>query len=158
MRYLSTLFSLAAATLAITAPLAAGAQSVKPILDSQHYVFQPWTAQSETGQIHHLNDAYFTLEITPDKIISNLPYFGRAYVAPIDPTKNILEFNSAKFTYTIAPRKKDGWIVLIKPQDDQDVTEMQLVISSNGYASLEVLSPNQEPITFNGIILRPGKP
>jgi len=158
MRCLSTLFSLMAASLAISVPLAARAQSVKPILDSQHYLFQPWTAQSETGQIHHLDDNYFTLEITPDKIISNLPYFGRAYVAPVDPTKNTLDFNSEKFTYTITLRKKDGWIVSIKPQDDQDITGMQLVISSNGYASLEVLFPNQEPITFNGIITHPGKP
>jgi hypothetical protein len=158
MRCLSTLFPLAVGSLTIALPLATSAQSVKPILDSQHYVFQPWTAQSESGRIHHLDDNYFTLEITPDKIVSNLPYFGRAYVAPMDPTKNILDFNSAKFTYTIKPRKKDGWIVMIKPQDDQDVSQMQLVISSNGYASLEVLSPNQEPITFNGIITRPAKP
>jgi hypothetical protein len=155
MRYLSTLFSLAVSWIA--APLAANAQSVKPILDSQHFVFQPWTAQPETGEIRHLNDDYFTLEITRDKIVSNLPYFGRVYVAPIDPTTSVLDFSSRKFTYTLKPRKKDGWIVLIKPQDDQDITQMQLIISSNGYATLQVLSPNRQPISFDGIVVAPDK-
>jgi hypothetical protein len=157
MRYLSTLFSLAVSLLTIAAPLAAGAQSVKPILDSQHYVFQPWSAQPETGEIRHLNDNYFSLEIARDKIVSNLPYYGRVYVAPVDPTASVLDFNSRKFTYTLKPRKKDGWIALIKPQDDQDITQMQLIISSNGYATLQVLSVNREPITFNGIVVAPNK-
>jgi Domain of unknown function (DUF4251) len=157
MRYLSTLFSLAVATLTITAPQSAGAQSVKPLLDSLHYVFQPWTAQSETGEIHHLNDNSYTLEIARDKVVSNLPYYGRAYVAPFDATTGFLEFSSLKFTYSVKPRKKDGWIVLIKPQDDREITQLQLVISSRGYATLQVLSPNRQSITFDGIVIAPDK-
>jgi hypothetical protein len=157
MRCLSTLFPLAVASLMIASPLAAGAQSVKPILDSQHYVFQPWTAQSLSGQLHHLTADDFTLEITPNKIVSALPYYGRAYVAPMDPTANVLDFRSGKFTYTLTPGKKDGWIVLIKPQDNQDIQQLQLTISSSGYSSLHILFTNRDPITFNGIVLAPDR-
>jgi hypothetical protein len=157
MRYLSTLIPLAAASLMIASPLTTSAQSVKPNLDSQHYVFQPWTAQSLSGPLHHLNADDFTLEITPNKIVSALPYYGRAYVAPMDPTTNVLDFKSGKFTYTLTPGKKDGWIVLIKPQDNQEIQQLLLTISSSGYSSLQVLFINRDPITFNGIVLAPDR-
>ena len=155
MRYQSTLFPLAVTSLLFVLPLAGSAQSIKPFVDSQHYVFQPWTAQSLSGPLHHLSAADFTLEITRDKIVSDLPYYGRAYVAPMDPTTNVLDFSSGKFTYTLTPRKKDGWIVLIKPEDNQDIQQLQLTIGSNGYSSLQVLFSNRDPIIFNGIVLAP---
>ena len=157
MRYMSTLFPLALASLIIASPLTTSAQSVKPILDSQHYVFQPWTAQSLSGPLHHLNAGDFTLVITPNKIVSALPYYGRDYVAPMDPTTNVLDFKSGKFTYTLTPGKKDGWIVLIKPQDNEEIQQLQLTISSSGYSSLQVLFTNRDPITFNGIVLAPDR-
>jgi hypothetical protein len=157
MRYLSTLFSQAVTSLLVALPLVTSAQSIKPFLDSQHYVFQPWTAQSLSGPLHHLNAADFTLEITRDKIVSDLPYYGRAYVAPMDPTINVLDFSSGKFSYTLTPGKKDGWVVLIKPEDNQEVQQLQLNISSNGYSSLQILFSNRDPIIFNGIVLAPDR-
>jgi hypothetical protein len=143
--------------LLVTSSLAASAQSVKPLIDSQNYVYQAQIAEPLHGPIRHLT-TIFTLQITKDKIVSNLPYFGRAYIAPIDPTQGGLQFTTTKFDYTLTAGKKDGWIVVIKPKDNRDIQQMQLNISSDGYASLQVLSTNRDPITFNGIITAPDKP
>ena len=90
-------------------------------------------------------------------MISNLPYYGRAYSASINPSENGLNFTSTNFDYTVTPRKKGGWEVLIKPKDANDVREMTFTIFENGTASLYVTSNNRESISFNGYITQSGK-
>jgi hypothetical protein len=136
----------------------AAAQPTKSLIDSQRFVFQPWTAQPLRGATRNVANNNYTLTVGRDKIDSDLPYFGRAYVAPADPGNGGLEFTSKKFSFMLTPRKKDGWTVLIKPKDHPDIQQMQLTISSTGYASLQVFSTNRDVITFNGIISPPAKP
>jgi hypothetical protein len=76
----------------------------------------------------------------------------------MNPTQDVLQFTSNKFSYTITPGKKDGWIVLIKPKDNQDVQQLQLTIGSDGYTILQVVLTSRDGISFNGVITAPGKP
>lgn len=151
MRYLAAMLPL------LIASSVANAQPTKTLIDSENYVFQPRTAQPLRGPIHNLGSYIYTLKITKDRIVSDLPYYGRAYVAPMDPTKGTLQFTTKKFSYTLKPGKKEGWTVVIKPEDNQDIEELQLDIGSDGYASLQVLVLNSDPISFNGIIIAPDK-
>lgn len=145
-------------TLFIAAPHRTSAQSVKTLIDSQNYVFLVQIAQPLRGPTRHMTTDDYTLQITKDKVVSDLPYFGRAYTAPMDPTQSVLQFTSGKFSYTLTPGKKDGWIVLIKPMDHREIQQMQLTISSDGYSSLQVMSVNRDPISFYGIVTAPDKP
>jgi hypothetical protein len=90
--------------------------------------------------------------MSQDTLISYLPYFGRAQVAPVDPTKNSLDFTSTDFEYTKTVNKKGGWDILIKPKDQRDVQQLSFRIFDNGSASLGVASANRDPITFQGYI------
>jgi hypothetical protein len=149
---------LALLALLATLPCHSAAQSVKPLIDSQEFSFLVQIVQPLHGPTRHMTTDLYTLEITRDKIISDLPYFGRAYTAPMDPTQSVLQFTSNKFSYTITPRKKDGWIVLIKPKDNQDVQQLQLTIGSDGYTILQVILTSRDGISFNGVITAPNKP
>jgi hypothetical protein len=153
-----TLAPIALPILLFASPLATTAQSAKPLIDSQNYVFLAQIAQPLHGPIRHMTTDNYTLQITKDKIVSDLPYFGRAYTAPMDPDQNGLRFTSEKFSYTLTPGKKDGWIVVIKPKDNRDIQQLQLTISSDGYSSLQVLSSSRDPISFNGVITAPDNP
>jgi hypothetical protein len=82
----------------------------------------------------------------------DVPYFGRAYTAPMDPTKGGIQFTSTKFEYKETKRKKGGWEILIKPKDTQDVSQMVLTVSETGFASLQVISNNRQPISFSGYV------
>lgn len=146
------------ALLLLIASLPAAAQSFPSLVDSQRYVFQARSAQPLRGRIRQLTTDNYTLKVTKDKITGDLPYFGRAYVAPIDPTQGGIQFTSTKFDYKLTAGKKEGWTVSIKPKDAQDIRELQLNISSAGYASLQVFSVNRDPISFNGVIVAPAKP
>ncbi|HVS95304.1 MAG TPA: DUF4251 domain-containing protein [Puia sp.] len=151
--------------LALTALLSAraGAQAndkkesaIKDMVDSKNFIFQAQTALPMHGGVRNLTNE-FDLKVTPTAIVSDLPYFGRAYVAPTNPAQGPLEFTSTRFTYTTTPRKKGGWTVVIKPGDHKDVQQMTLTISAAGYATVQVTNLNSDPISFNGVIVAPGK-
>jgi hypothetical protein len=147
---------------ALACGLTAGAQSkdpakvaaVKALVESQNYVFQAQTALPIHGQVRQLTTDY-DMKITKDKIVSALPYYGRAY-APIDPTKGGMDFTINQFDYTVTPRKKGGWDITIKPKDlKEDVRQMYLTISQDGYSTLRVISENRDAISYNGSIVSP---
>ena len=133
---------------------AAKLAAIKNMVESQNYVFKAQTVLPMSGPTRQLTTDY-DVKITKQSIISYLPYFGRAYSAPMDPTKGGIQFTSKDFDYTLTPGKKDGWSVLIKPKDYRDVQQMTLTISSTGYASVQVTSTNRQPISFNGTVVAP---
>lgn len=133
------------------------AQSIKSFVDSQDYVFQPRMVEPMHGPSRNVATYNYILTITKDRIVSELPYFGRAYIAPMDPTKGVLEFTLKHFDYRATPGKKEGWNVVIKPKDNKDIQELHLNISPAGYATLSVIPTNSDAISFTGIITAPSK-
>jgi hypothetical protein len=133
---------------------AAKQAAIKNMVEGQNYVFQAQQALPLGGRTRQLTTEY-DLKVTKESITSYLPYFGRAYTAPIDPTKGGIQFTSKDFDYTLTPNKKDGWTAVIKPKDNRDVQQMTLNISSEGYTSLQVTSVNRQPISFSGIVVAP---
>ncbi|HEV2480835.1 MAG TPA: DUF4251 domain-containing protein [Puia sp.] len=144
---------------ALACTLTAGAQSpdktagVKTLVESQNYTFQAQTALPMRGPARQLTTE-FEMQVTKNKVVSALPYFGRAYVAPMNPAQGGMDFTSKQFDYTVTPGKKGGWEVVIKPKDlKNDVKQLYLSISQDGYASLHVISQNEDAISYNGVIL-----
>ena len=128
------------------------AAAVKDMVESKNFIFQAQTALPMRGGTRQLTTEY-DLKVTPTAIVSDLPYFGRAFVAPMNPTQSPLQFTSTRFTYSTDPRKKGGWEVIIKPADHRDVQQMTLTISTAGYTTLQVTNLNRDPISFNGEIV-----
>jgi hypothetical protein len=137
---------------------AAKTAAIKNMVDSGNYVFQAQSVLPMQGRVRQLTTDNYTLKVNPEKITSDLPYFGRVYVAPTDPSQTGIQFTTKDFDYRITPGKKEGWNVVIKPKDYKDVQQLILFISSAGYTTLQVISTNREMITFNGIITAPGRP
>jgi len=135
------------------------AQSTKPsaklvaksLVDSQQYVFHAQTVNPMSGRQRFLTTDY-TVIVSKDTIMTDLPYFGRAYSAPINPSDGGIRFTSTSFDYKVTPRKKGGWDITIQPKDARDVQLLILSIFDNGRADLRVNSINRQPISFNGYI------
>jgi hypothetical protein len=125
--------------------------TIKNLLDNQRYVFYAESVIPSSGRQRILTSEY-TVTILKDSIISDLPYFGRAYAAPIGTADVGIKFTSVDFGYAINPRKKGGWEVNIKPRDGQDVQNMAFTIYGNGKAYLSINSNNRQAISFNGHI------
>jgi hypothetical protein len=125
--------------------------AIKNMVESQQYIFKAQFASPMTGQQRSLTSDY-DVTVSKSTVTSYLPYFGRAYAAPIDPSQGGIKFTSTKFQYIQEPGKKDGWDITIIPKDASDVQKLYLHISGNGYATLQVSSINRQPISFNGYI------
>ncbi len=125
-------------------------------INSGSFVFKAQSVTPETGNVRQLTTP-FTLSVSKYDIVSNLPYFGKAYSAPVDPTQGNLQFTSKNFQYTVKQyagrNKKTSWDITIKPKDVQsDGLEMYFTIYEDGTASLDISSETRQAISFNGYI------
>jgi len=126
-------------------------QSVETIIGAQHYTFKAQSVHPTRGRVVQLNSDY-DLRVSGDTVTSYLPYFGRAYSAPMDGRGGGIDFTSKQFEYNQKARKKGGWDITIKPRDVTDVRELFLTVFENGSASLRVSSNNRETISYNGYV------
>ena len=127
------------------------AEKVKQWIDAQDYKFIAQKAIPMTGRTMDLTYGY-DLQVSKDTITAYLPYFGRAYIAPIDNTEGGIKFESKEFSYKKETAKKDGWNIYIIQEDGQRRYELILRVSSNGSASLSVNDDARQSISFNGYI------
>lgn len=129
---------------------AAQKAQVQQWVEAKRYVFVVQTVLPTSGRVRQMTPD-FTFKVTPDTLFADLPYFGRAYSAPIDPSRGGIRFRSTDFDYT-TDSAKGRWDIQIKLKDDRDVQSLTLNITESGFASLKVISVNRQPISYNGYI------
>ncbi|MBK5194957.1 MAG: DUF4251 domain-containing protein [Proteiniphilum sp.] len=94
---------------------------------------------------------YYDVKISLDTIRAYLPYYGRAYRAPMDPREGGFIFTSTDFQYRFVPGKRKGnWIVEIAILDLDRPVSFSFDIWENGSARLTVNDVNRQPISFQG--------
>lgn len=124
--------------------------NIKNLIESKHFVFKAQTVMPLSGRTRQLTSNY-DMKVMGDSLITYLPYFGRAYTAPLDPTEGGIQFTSTNYKYTVKEKKK-GWDITLTPTDEQNVRELLLNVSNSGYATLTVNSNNRQSISFHGYV------
>jgi len=124
---------------------------MKTIIDSQNFVFKAKTVYPQSGRSRQLTDEY-DLTVTKDKVVSYLPYFGKAYSASIGSNEGGIKFSSTEFEYKSNKTSKN-WEITIKPKDASDVQQLFLTVFDNGHANLRVTSTNRQAISFDGVVM-----
>jgi hypothetical protein len=124
---------------------------IKNMVASAQYIFVAEYAIPMTGRTVALTSEY-DLTVSKDSIIAYLPYYGRAYQAPLDPSQGGIKFTSSKFEYQTVKAKKNGWDISIVIKDQSDNGRLALHVASNGRATLQVSTTFRQPITFTGYI------
>lgn len=125
--------------------------SVKKMVETNQYIFVAQYAMPMSGRTRNLTSEY-DLTVSKDSLISYLPYFGRAYQAPIDPSQGGIKFSSTKFDYKTTKAKKGGWDISMATKDQPDNIRLSLHISPNGTAILQVVPTFRQAISFTGYI------
>ncbi len=126
---------------------------VRNIIDSARFVFVAERVTPLHGAIRYLTSRYDVL-VKKDSLSCYLPFFGRAFQAPMDPSKGGIQFTSTRFSYNVTPKNNNQWEVLIKPNDYSDVQQLFLNVFGNGTGTLNVVNTNRDPISFTGHIER----
>jgi hypothetical protein len=124
---------------------------MQALIQSKKFVFVAQNATPLGGRNINLTSVY-DVKLLGDTLVSELPYYGRAFVAPMNPTEGPLSFTSTKFSYQVNPRKKGGWDITITPEDNREVRQLFFTVSEKGYTSLQVTNNNRQPINFSGYI------
>lgn len=96
---------------------------------------------------------HYKVTVSPDTVISYLPYFGQAYRIPIDTSEGGIKFESTNFESDVRRGKKDGlWYVTICIRSSHRPITMFFHIWDNGKAQLNVSDQDRQPISFSGTI------
>lgn len=124
--------------------------TVKKAVQNKEFTFKAQTAFPMGGNVRQLTPGY-DLRVSGDSLSTYLPFFGRAYTAPL-PGEGGIKFQSEDFSYKAKAKKKKSWEIIIEPEDTRDVRQMILRVFENGHATLMVSSNNRQSISFSGYI------
>ena len=131
------------------------AETFKTAVENRQFVFQAQTAQPMAWRSVNLSYG-FHLKVSPDNIEAYLPYYGRAYKAPLSYEESGVKFNSHDFDYQVKEGKDGRLDITIKPKD---VTGKNYILYLSafpeGSCSLSVQDPDRQHIHFNGILELP---
>lgn len=127
------------------------AQQTKTILESKRYIFKAESLTPARGMLRQLTGTY-DLYVNGDTVVSYLPYFGRAYTAPLNDNDAAIKFTSVNSEYSIRKTRRSGWQIEIIPKDTRQVRELILNVSDNGRGTLLVVSNDRDRITFDGYV------
>jgi hypothetical protein len=121
----------------------------KAIADKSYIFKASAVSSSNSGQSGGFSSDY-ELMVTPDSVISDLPYFGSSNFPTSNFTQSPLRFNSSKFQYVVQNKEKGGWDIFIRFMDVQEVKGMTLSLTKDGYGTLQVTPAHVQSIAFSG--------
>lgn len=94
---------------------------------------------------------YYDVKVSPDTVRAYLPYYGRAYRAPMNPNEGGYRFTSTDFNYRVQEGKKNGsWNVVVTIRDLNRPVTFSFDIWENGNAHLNINDTDRQPISFQG--------
>ena len=135
----------------------ANQDSVAVWWQSNRFAFHATNALLMSGTNVNLTSDY-TFEIRNDSVIVWLPYFGRSFVAPTDPSQGGIKFATDNYTIKDKKQEKKMYKMTILPkglpafQNTKDVQQMYFTVSNDGYGTLQIQSLNRTPISFYGYL------
>ena len=106
-------------------------QQIRTGVNNQHFVFTAQTASPQSGRLIQLTSP-FDIKLVGDSIISYLPFYGQAYVAPISTDDASLEFTSTDFTYNTEQKDIGKWEITIRTKNLRDNHKLFFTIFNNG--------------------------
>jgi archaellum component FlaF (FlaF/FlaG flagellin family) len=133
---------------------AAKEAKVKKMVESGRFQVTMNQAYPMRGRMISLTPEY-TLALAKDSAISYLPYFGRAYSAPLNSEGGIKFAELVRDKKISFNAKKGSYILSFKVQAKEDTYRFFITVWLNGTATVNVTSNNRQGIDFSGEVLLP---
>jgi len=130
-------------------------EEIQKLIDQGNLRFIANFAHPMSGGSIHLTSEY-TLDIEDGKVTAYLPFFGRAYSVDYGAMDGGIKFSEMASSLTWEKEKKGNRAVM-EVKTNRDAFQVQLSVTPLGYASLNVISNNRQPIRFSGIVVKISK-
>lgn len=126
-------------------------QTAKLLLNHT-FQFNATYVQPMSGRQRNIMSDNYTLKVSKDEVVAELPYFGKATSAPIGTSDVGMKFTSKDFTYESAALTKSREQITIKPKDVSDIQQVYFLIYPDGSAELRITSNSRQAISYRGNI------
>jgi hypothetical protein len=147
-----SIFLLSCGTAQTASEKADKAQEINNIISNLDFKFSATYAYPQSYGSIYLSP-YYDVRVSPDTINAYLPYYGRAYRAPMDSNEGGIKFESTKFEYDVEKGKKQGnWLITIHTKDTSRPFTLHFDLWDNGTGRLDVQDPDRQSISFQGIV------
>lgn len=93
------------------------------------------------------------VKFSNDKIVSEMPYYGRAYSVPYGGDSG-LKFEGKPEVFTVEKKKKN-YQIEVKVKDKSDYFTINLTVSFEGSSSMSISSNNRTTISYSGEVFAP---
>lgn len=126
------------------------AATVEKLVASNKYVFTAEYASPAQGGVVELN-SYYYMEVNPDAVSTNLPYYGDSYTS--GGTRNSgIKLSTKNFDYLAVKNPGGHLYVSIKPKDSLTEQELVLDVAPDGRAGLIVYNIGRGRMIYSGTI------
>jgi len=126
---------------------------VKKWVEAKAFTFEASTMTPSKGGMRQLTGVNYTVRVSGDTLISDLPYFGRVFNVSSITGDNGMNFTSYQFTYDSKAGKKNKWLLTIKTKDLNADRDLSFVFFDNGTATLNITSSDRQFISYQGRVV-----
>lgn len=150
---LSTIVFLACGSSKTAAEREQLSDEIENAVEMSDFTFKATYAYPAGYRSTYLSNNYY-VKVSTDTLHAYLPYYGRAYTAPIDPREGGYNFDTTDFDYQFKPGNKPGnWMVSIFINDLDRQVVFNFDIWENGTGRLSVNDVNRQEISYQGNIV-----
>ena len=122
------------------------------LLNSKNFEFIANTVYPSGGPSKNLVGSEYSITFTPEMIVSNMPFYGRAHSTIAMAQDTGMRFKGIPEKLVIEKNLK-GYEILSKVQDENDNFSISMSVSESGYATLTIKSNNRGTISYYGEVV-----
>lgn len=131
--------------------LRAQSAEVDQAVKDKRFIINVESMSPRRGGFKRLTTLY-TFSVSPDTVVTDLPYAGRAYQAPMGTDDNGVKFLSREFEYEAKPGKKGAWEITLRLKDAKNYPVVNVTLQSSGSASIRMSPVDREYVSYTGTL------
>ena len=120
-------------------------------INAKNFTFEARQASGIRGRMIQI-DAGYTLSVAPEKVVGDLPFFGRSFQGTPGMSDAGMKFEFGEYDYSVKPRKKGGWDLTLRAKGNSEVRSLYLTVQKTGAASLRIISNSRAGMSYSGFI------
>ena len=127
--------------------------SIETLLNSKNFEFIANTMIPMSGGTKNLVGSNYSITFTPEMIVSNMPFYGRAYSGMTLNRDKGMRFKGKPENFTVNKSDKD-FEINAEVEGENDTYFISITVGNSSFATLTISSNDRGTISYQGEIIR----